>query len=152
MTKATIIFRVPQEFVALLRPIADFPGECDRINYEDLDNLDQQLRDLSGETIQIDFDEPDPADPVNAFVEALKNGTEPYLAAHSSHIEPSRGERYLGRIRVRTADFIIDKPFPWVEGEPDVADPITFRKAGFTESQVQSIDATFFPVSAPTPR
>jgi hypothetical protein len=151
MTKATIIFQVPQDFAALQGPITDFPDGCDRINYEDLDNLDQQLRDLIGETIQIDFDERDPADPINAFVEALKNGREPYLAVHPSHTEPSRGERYLGRIRVRTADFIIDKPFPWVEGEPDIADPSTFRKAGFTESQIRSIDTAFFASSAPTP-
>jgi hypothetical protein len=152
MPQSTIIFRMPQDFAALQGPIADFPSECDRINYNDLDNLGSQLRDLVGELIQIDFDEPDPADPVLAFVEALKGSDVPYLAGHPSHEEPSRRERYLGRFLVRTADFVIDRRMPWEQGEPDISEPITFRKAGFTEQQLRVIDNTFFTVSAPTPR
>jgi hypothetical protein len=151
MPKATIIFRVPQDFEPLQGAIADFPGDCGRIDYDDLDNLDSQLRDLIGETIQIDFDEPhDPSEPVDAIVRALSERAEPYLAVHESYTEPSRGVRFQARILVRTPEFGGERQYPWAEGEPDVAVPATFRAAGFSEDEIRLIEATFFP--APTPK
>jgi hypothetical protein len=152
MPTASITFRVPQDFAALQSAIADHPGECDRIDYDDLDNLDRQLRDLIGETIEIDFDEPhDPSEPVAAFVRALSAGQEPYLAVHQSYAEPSRGVRFQARILVRTPEFQAERQYPWVEGEPEISGRAAFRTAGFSEDEIRSIDAAFFPASSPKP-
>jgi hypothetical protein len=153
MPKATIIFKVPQDFAQLQGPIADFPGECDHINYKDLDNLDSQLFNLIGETIQIDFDEPhDPSEPIDRIVKALKGTDAPYLASHESYTEPSRRDRYRARVLARTSEFDVEKQYAWEDGEPDLTKASTFRKAGFDERQIVAIDQTFFPTAAPTPR
>jgi hypothetical protein len=152
MPKATIIFQVPQDFAALQGAIADFPGECDRIDYDNLDNLDEQLQGLIGETIQIDFDEPhDPSEPIDLIVKALKTTEGSYLASHESYTDPARGDRYQARILTRVAGSRMDKHFPWAEGEPEISDRNTFLKAGFTEEQTRAIDAAFFPASTPKP-
>lgn len=153
MPRSTIMFRVPQDFTALQGPISDFPGECDRINYDDLDNLDRQLRDLIGEIIQIDFDEPhDPSEPVELLIEALKNTGAVYLASHEAYTEPSRGTRFDGRIYVSVDDVKGDKRFPWALGEPELAEPLSFRKAGFSEREILKIDQTFFTEHARAPK
>lgn len=155
MPRSTIIFRVPQNFEPLIGPVSDFPGMVhDRIDYNDLDNLDSQLRSLIGEVIEFEFDEPhDPSAPIDRFIEALKASRSPYLACHDSYTEPARGTRFEARILVSTSEFTIEKPYRWVEGEPDIADSWTFRRAGgFDEYQIMLIEETFFPERRPAPQ
>ena len=152
MPRSTIIFRVPQDFAAVQAAVADFPGECDRIDYDQLDNLEEQLRELVGEMIQIDFDEPhDPSEPIDRFVAALKPTEQPYLASHESYTEPSRNARFQARIFVSTPEVSAEKIYPWHYGEPDIADRATFRHAGFSEQEIRTIDDTFF-TGDPVPR
>lgn len=145
MPRSTIIFRMPQDFAVLQGSIADFPGECDRIDYEQLETLNEQLRGLIGEMIQIDFDEPhDPSEPIDRLVTALKGTGEPYLASHESYTEPARNTRFEARIFVSAPEVSAEKIYSWSHGEPDIADTWTFRKAGFDEHEISQINATFF--------
>lgn len=146
MPRSTIIFRVPQDFTAVQAALSDFPGECDRLDYEQLGRLDEQLRELIGEMIQIDFDEPhDPSDPIDRLVAALTPTDQPYLASHESYTEPSRNTRFQARIFVSTPGVSAEKNYPWHHGEPDITDRATFHQAGFSEQEIRTIDDIFFP-------
>lgn len=151
MPRSFIQFRVPQDFARLQGPIVNFPGECDDIDYENLEDLDARLHSLIGTMLEIEFDEPDPSEPIDLLIRALKETGAPYLAMYESYTEPSRGDRFQARILVRTDDFEGDRQYPWAEGEPSVSDPACWRTAGFTEDQVRSIEATFFQPAQPRP-
>lgn len=148
MPKADISFTVPKDFKALLDALDEFPGASGEIDFDALDRLDEQLQGLVGEMVQVDFDEQfDPAEPIDRIIEALKPTEAVWLASHESHTDPARGDRYQARILARVAGSVVEKQFPWPEGEPDVSDRSHFVKAGFSEEQIRWIDEVFFPAA-----
>lgn len=151
MPNSRMLFIVPEDSARLAEILAEHGGY---LEYEqNLDDFTDYLSERVGQGLTAEFEDlDDPSDALYEFGQELEAQKTAYFGVCNSREERSRGDRYEGYVVYNISGSsagMVQKNYPWREGEPSFDDR-SLRIAGVSDEEIDRIIAVFFP--SPTHR
>lgn len=152
MPNSRMLFVVPEDSARLAEILSEQGGY---LEYErNLEDFTDYLAERVGHHLIAEFEDlDDPSDALYQFGEELEAQKTAYFGVSESYEERSRGDRYEGYIVYNISGNsagMVQKNYPWREGEPSLDDR-SLRVAGVPDEEVDRINAVFHPAPAHRP-
>ncbi|MNU37073.1 hypothetical protein D3C71_257230 [compost metagenome] len=146
MPNARMLFVVPENSAKLAEILSEHGGY---LEYEQsLDDFTDYLSERVGQGLVAEFEDlDDPSDALYQFGQELEAQKAAYFGVSESYEERSRRDRYEGYVVYNVSGDsagMVQKNFPWREGEPSLDDR-SLRVAGVSDEDIDRINAVFFP-------
>jgi hypothetical protein len=141
-----MLFVVPENSARLAEILSEHGGY---LEYEQsLDDFTDYLSERVGQGLIAEFEDlDDPSDALYQFGQELEAQKAAYFGVSESYEERSRRDRYEGYVVYNVSGSsagMVQKNFPWREGEPSLDDR-SLRVAGVSDEDIDRINAVFFP-------
>lgn len=146
MPNSRMLFVVPENSAKLAEILSEHGGY---LEYEQsLDDFTDYLSERVGQGLVAEFEDlDDPSDALYQFGQELEAQKAAYFGVSESYEERSRRDRYEGYVVYNVSGDsagMVQKNFPWREGEPSLDDR-SLRVAGVSDEDIDRINAVFFP-------
>lgn len=146
MPNSRMLFVVPENSAKLAEILSEHGGY---LEYEQgLDDFTDYLSGRVGQSLIAEFEDlDDPSDALYQFGQELEALKAAYFGVSESYEQRSRRDRYEGYVVYNVSGNsagMVQKNFPWREGEPNLDDR-SLRVAGVSDEDIDRINAVFFP-------
>jgi hypothetical protein len=151
MPNSRMLFVVPENSARLAEILSEHGGYLEF--EQNLDDFTDYLAERVGQGLIAEFEDlDDPSEPLDQFGKELEVQKAAYFGVCESYEERSRGERYEGYVVYNISGNsagMVERNYPWREGEPDLEDR-SLRIAGVSDEEIERINAAL--LTAPVHR
>lgn len=148
MPNSRMLFVVPENSAKLAEILSDHGGYLEYEQDHAGEDFTDYLAERVGQSLIAEFEDlDDPSDALYQFGQELEAQKAPYFGVSESYEERSRRDRYEGYVVYNVSGDsagMVQKDFPWRQGEPSLDDR-SLRAAGVSDEEIDRINAVLFP-------